>query len=96
MFILFYTKCFLIVYVYTDLSKPKAYKLFENSDADLFWLLFLKKQICSLNKSNKLEIKYFLSRRAWPGEPFTESQSTTRGKFQFPRSERDVFSLGER
>ena len=26
--------------------KLKAYKLFENSDADLSWLLFLKKPTC--------------------------------------------------
>ena len=33
-------KCFLFVYMYIDLLKLKAYKLFENSDADLSWLLF--------------------------------------------------------
>ena len=38
--ILFSTKCFLFVYMYIDLLKLKAYKLFENSDADLSWLLF--------------------------------------------------------
>ena len=32
---LFSTKCFLFVYMYIDLFKLKAYKLFENSDADL-------------------------------------------------------------
>ena len=31
---------FLFVYMYIDLSKLKAFKLFENSDADLSWLLF--------------------------------------------------------
>ena len=31
---------------YTDLLKLKAYKLFEISDADLSWLLFLKKPTC--------------------------------------------------
>ena len=36
MVILFSTKCFLFVYIYIDLLKLKAYKLFENSDADLF------------------------------------------------------------
>ena len=41
------TKCFLFVYMYIDLLKLKAYKLFENSDADLPWLLFLKKTTCS-------------------------------------------------
>ena len=38
--ILFSTKCFLFVYIYIDLLKLKAYELFENSDADLSWLLF--------------------------------------------------------
>ena len=33
--------------MYIDLLKLKAYKLFENSDADLSWLLFLKKPTCS-------------------------------------------------
>ena len=47
MVILFSTKCFLFVYMYIDLSKLKAYELFENSDADLSWLLFfLKKLSC--------------------------------------------------
>ena len=32
---LFSTKCFLFVYMYIDLFKLKAYKLFENSDGDL-------------------------------------------------------------
>ena len=32
--------------VYIDLLKLKAYKLFENSDADLTWLLFSKKPTC--------------------------------------------------
>ena len=45
--ILFSTKCFLFVYIYIDLLKLKAYKLFENSNADLSWLLFLKKPTCS-------------------------------------------------
>ena len=40
MVILFSTKCFLFVDMYIDLFKLKAYKLFENSDADLSWLLF--------------------------------------------------------
>ena len=44
--ILFNTKYFLYVYMYIDLLKLKAYKLFENSDADLSWLLFLKKSTC--------------------------------------------------
>ena len=38
--ILFSTKCLLFIYMYIDLLKLKAYKLFENSDADLSWLLF--------------------------------------------------------
>ena len=42
MVILLSTKCFLFVYMYVDLLKLKAYKLFENSDADLSWLLFCK------------------------------------------------------
>ena len=40
MVILFSTKCFVFVYTYIDLLRLKAYKLFENSDADLSWLLF--------------------------------------------------------
>ena len=40
MVILFSTKCFLFVYIYIDLLKLKAYKLFKNDDADLSWLLF--------------------------------------------------------
>ena len=41
MIILFSTKCFLFVYMYNiDLFKLKAYKVFENSDADLSWLFF--------------------------------------------------------
>ena len=43
--ILFSTKCFLFVYIYIDLLKLKA-NTFENSDADLSWLLFLKKPTC--------------------------------------------------
>ena len=42
MVILFSAKCFLFVYMYIDLLKLKAYKLYENtqnSDADLSWLL---------------------------------------------------------
>ena len=52
MVILFSTKCFLYVYMYIDLLKPIAYKLFEKSDADLFWLLF---------KEANLYIQYSLS-----------------------------------
>ena len=40
MVILFRAKCFLFIYMYIDLLKLKAYKLFENSYADLSWLLF--------------------------------------------------------
>ena len=40
MVILYSTKCFLFVYMYIDLLKLKAYKLLEDSDADLSWLLF--------------------------------------------------------
>ena len=39
MVILFNKKSFLFVYMYIDLLKLKANKLFENSDADLPWLL---------------------------------------------------------
>ena len=46
MVILFSTKCFLFIYMYIALLKLKVYKLFENSDADLSWLLFLKKPTC--------------------------------------------------
>ena len=34
------------MYMYIDLLKLKTYNLFENSDADLSWLLFLKKPTC--------------------------------------------------
>ena len=47
MVILFSTKCFLFVYMYIDLLKLQAYKLFEHSDADLSWLVFLKKPTCT-------------------------------------------------
>ena len=56
--LLFSTKCFLFVYIYIDLLKLQAYKLFENSDADLPWLLFLKKPTCMpeklLGKKNEI------------------------------------------
>ena len=51
MVILFKTKCVLFVYMYIDLSELLAYKLFENSDADLSWLLFLNKSTCLKNYS---------------------------------------------
>ena len=44
MVILFSAKCFLFVYMCIDVLKLKAYKLFENSNPDLSWLLFLKKK----------------------------------------------------
>ena len=44
MVILFSKKFFLFVYMYIDLLKLKANKLFENSDADLQWLLFFLKE----------------------------------------------------
>ena len=44
MVILFSTKCSLFVYMYIDLLKLKAYKLFENSDSDLS-LLFVLSQL---------------------------------------------------
>ena len=37
--------------------KLKAYKLFENSDADLSWLLFLKKLTC-INVDNGIPRRY--------------------------------------
>ena len=37
-----------LFYIYIDLLKFKAYKLFENSDADLTWLLFLKEANLSI------------------------------------------------
>ena len=40
MVILFSTKYFSFVYMYIDLLKLEANKLFKNSDADLSWLLF--------------------------------------------------------
>ena len=49
MAVLFNTKCFFLVYIYIDLLKLKAYKLFEISDADLSWLLFLKKPTCLIS-----------------------------------------------
>ena len=49
--ILYSTKCFLFVYIYTDLSKLKAYKLFENSS------LFKEANLCS---SFLVEIKRML------------------------------------
>ena len=36
---------FVYMYMYIDLLKLKAYKLFENSDADLSWLLFWRSQL---------------------------------------------------
>ena len=42
------TKCFLFVYMYIDLLKLKAYKLFENSDADLSWFLFQRSQLVNV------------------------------------------------
>ena len=46
MVILIGTKCFWFVYMYIDVLKLKAYKVFENTDADLSWLLFFKKPTC--------------------------------------------------
>ena len=48
MVILFSTKCFLFVYMYIDLSKRKAYKVFETSDANLPWLLFYRSQLVEI------------------------------------------------
>ena len=48
----FYSDKMLLVrlhtYIYRDLLKLKAYKIFENSDADLSWLRFLKNPTCIL------------------------------------------------
>ena len=44
--ILFSTKCFLLVYTCIDRLKLKTFKLFVDSDADVSWLLFLKKPTC--------------------------------------------------
>ena len=46
MVILFSTKCFLLVHMYIDLLKLKAYKLFGDGDGGLSWLPFLKKPTC--------------------------------------------------
>ena len=40
MVIQYVIKCILFIYMYINVLKLKAYKLFENSDADLSWLLF--------------------------------------------------------
>ena len=53
--ILFSTKPFLFVYMYIDLSKLKASRLFENSDADLS---FLKKPTCILSVNEKSPPEY--------------------------------------
>ena len=52
-------KMLLFVYIYVDLLKLKAYKLFENSDADLSWLLFLKKPTCVIRHWEKLHTGLF-------------------------------------
>ena len=64
--ILFSTKCFLFVYIFIDLLKLTAYKLFENSDADLSWFLFLKEAklyrielIEALSSTHATKIKNF-------------------------------------
>ena len=44
-------KMLLFIYIYVDLLKLKAYKLFENSDAELSWLLFFKEVNLYLYKS---------------------------------------------
>ena len=62
MVILFSTKCFLFVYMYIDLLKLKAYELFENSDADLSWLLFQRSQLV-LKLFNKNYYRYFQQRK---------------------------------
>ena len=61
MVILFITKYFLFVYMYIDLLKLKAYKLFENSDADLSWLLLQRSQHVQNTKKNPLSLASVLS-----------------------------------
>ena len=51
MVVLFSTKCVLFVYMYIDILKLKAYKLFENSNADLSWLLFKEANLNPLKLS---------------------------------------------
>ena len=58
MVILFSTKCFLLVYMYIDLFKFKAFKPFENSDADLSWLLKKEANLFFIYICNKYCITY--------------------------------------
>ena len=46
--VILFRKWFLFVYmyIYIDSLKIKTYEVFENSDADLSWLLFSKKPTC--------------------------------------------------
>ena len=61
MVILFSTKCFLFVYMYIDLLKLKAYKILENSDADLSWLLFeISQLVCSNAYCAAMQKSYML------------------------------------
>ena len=43
-------------YLWSKGLKLKAYRLFEDSDADLFWLLFYRSQLVQLTSVNSLEI----------------------------------------
>ena len=48
MVILFIAKRVLFLYLYIGLLKLKVYKLFENNDADLSWLLFKEANLYGL------------------------------------------------
>ena len=68
MVILFSTKCFLFVYMYIFLLKLKAYKLFEDSDADLSRVYFLKKPNCFTSTEKRILTTYInLSRFCFLG-----------------------------
>ena len=63
MVILFNTNCLFFVYMYIDLLRLKAYKLFENIDADLSWLLFQRSQLVlglyfRSRASNKISVEF--------------------------------------
>ena len=55
---LLFQQCFQNKYVWSKGLTFKAYKLFEDSDADLPWLLFLKKLTC---RSHYFSLREFLS-----------------------------------
>ena len=76
MVILFSTKCFLFVYMYIDLLKLEAYKLFKNSEADLSWLLFKRSQL--VLKEHRSIIK-----RCFPLRGSTKKFSTVSRKLSY-------------